>query len=75
MMKGIGASPGIAIGKALVVEESEIVIEKKSISDIDSELKKLSDAVLISKEELTKVKEKVAQKLVRKRQKYLELTY
>lgn len=63
MMKGIGASPGIAIGKALVVEESEIVIEKKSISDIDSELKKLSDAVLISKEELTKVKEKVAQEV------------
>ncbi len=26
--KGIGASPGVALGKALVVEHSELVIEK-----------------------------------------------
>ncbi|MEG0250040.1 MAG: phosphoenolpyruvate--protein phosphotransferase [Peptostreptococcus sp.] len=63
MMKGIGASPGIALGKALVVEESEIIIDKKTISDVEAELKKLSDAVLLSKKELTKVKEKVAQEV------------
>lgn len=63
MMKGIGASPGIAIGKALVVEEKEIVIEKKAITDIDAEVKKLNDAVEVSKVELTAVKEKVAKEV------------
>ena len=30
MYKGTGASPGIALGKALVVENSELVIERKT---------------------------------------------
>ena len=58
MFKGTGASPGIAIGKVLVVEHSELEIEKRSIVDIDEEVTKLDRAVEISKEELTKVKEK-----------------
>lgn len=62
-LKGIGASPGIAIGKVLVIEHSEIVIEKKDNIDISLEVKKLNDAVEISKEELQKVKEKVAREL------------
>lgn len=62
-MKGIGASPGIAIGKALVIEETELVIEKKSISDVESEVKKLQNAVEVSKNELTAVKEKVAREV------------
>lgn len=28
MYKGTGASPGIALGRALVIEHSELVIEK-----------------------------------------------
>lgn len=63
MMKGIGASPGIAIGKALVVEENEIVIEKRAVTDVEVEVKKLNDAVEVSKEELTAVKEKVAKEV------------
>lgn len=58
MFKGTGASPGIAIGKVLVVEHSELEIEKRSIVDIDEEVTKFDRAVEISKEELTKVKEK-----------------
>ncbi|MBC5995882.1 phosphoenolpyruvate--protein phosphotransferase [Romboutsia hominis] len=58
MFKGIGASPGVAIGKVLVVEHSELEIEKRSITNIDEEVTKLERAVEISKEELTKVKEK-----------------
>lgn len=63
MMKGIGASPGIAIGKALVVEQSDIVIEKKAITDVEAEVKKLQDAVEVSKSELAAVKEKVAREV------------
>nr|WP_317333603.1 phosphoenolpyruvate--protein phosphotransferase [uncultured Romboutsia sp.] len=58
MYKGTGASPGIALGKALVIEHNELVIEKKTISNIDEEIQKLENAVKVSKEELTKVKEK-----------------
>lgn len=58
MYKGIGASPGIALGKVLVVEQSELIIERKNIEDVDYEITKLEDAINISIEELIKVKEK-----------------
>ena len=63
MYKGTGASPGIALGKALVIEHSELVIEKKTIENIDEEIQKLESAVKVSKEELTKVKEKALAEL------------
>lgn len=63
MIKGLGASPGIAIGKALVVEHSELVIEKKDNVNVDAEIEKLHAAIAVSKEELVKVKEKVANEL------------
>ncbi|HBF7900234.1 phosphoenolpyruvate--protein phosphotransferase [Clostridioides difficile] len=61
--KGIGASPGVALGKALVVEHSELVVEKKSIDNVEAEIAKLEDAVAVSKEELVKVKEKAYEEL------------
>ena len=63
MFKGIGASPGIAIGKVLVVEHSDLEIEKISVTDTEAEILKLDEAVQISKSELTKVKEKALQEL------------
>ena len=63
MYKGTGASPGIALGKALVIEHSELVIEKKTIENIDEEIQKLESVVKVSKEELTKVKEKALAEL------------
>ena len=63
MFKGTGASPGIAIGKVLVVEHSDLEIEKKSIINTDAEVLKLDQAVQVSKSELTKVKEKALQEL------------
>ncbi len=63
MYKGTGASPGIALGRALVIEHSELVIEKKTIENIDKEIQKLESAVKVSKEELTKVKEKALDEL------------
>ncbi|HDK5767460.1 TPA: phosphoenolpyruvate--protein phosphotransferase, partial [Clostridioides difficile] len=56
-------SPGVALGKALVVEHSELVIEKKSIDNVEAEIAKLEDAVAVSKEELVKVKEKASEEL------------
>jgi len=62
-LKGTGASPGVAIGKALVIEHSELSIEKKYIDNIEEEIQKLENAVKISKEELIKVKEKAFNEL------------
>ena len=61
--KGTGASPGIALGKALVVEHKELVIEKRTITDVDAEIAKLREAIQVSKTELEKVKEKAAKEL------------
>lgn len=61
--KGTGASPGIALGKALVVEHKELVIEKRTITDVDAEIAKLREVVQVSKTELEKVKEKAAKEL------------
>lgn len=63
MYNGTGASPGIALGKALVIEHSELVIEKRNISNIEEEIQKLENAVKVSKDELTKVKEKALMEL------------
>ena len=63
MYKGTGASPGIAMGKALILKECELIIEKKSIEDVEVEVKKLQEAVSKSKLELTKVKEKALEEL------------
>ena len=63
MYKGTGASPGIALGKALLIEHSELVIEKRNINNIEEEVQKLESAVKTSKEELTKVKEKAFNEL------------
>ena len=63
MYKGTGASPGIAIGKALVIEHSELNIEKKSIENTDFEVEKLQKAVEKSKVELEQVKERVKKEL------------
>ncbi len=43
MFKGTGASPGIAIGKVLVVEHSELEIEKRSIVDKMKKLQSLRE--------------------------------
>ncbi|MDM8128511.1 phosphoenolpyruvate--protein phosphotransferase [Paraclostridium benzoelyticum] len=58
MYKGTGASPGVALGKALVIEHSELNIEKKNIENVEAEVEKLQVAVEESKKELEQVKER-----------------
>jgi phosphoenolpyruvate-protein phosphotransferase (PTS system enzyme I) len=58
MFKGIGASPGIAVGKVLIVENNEFNIEQQMISDVEAEVERLSAAVEKSRNELEAVKEK-----------------
>lgn len=46
MISGILASPGIAFGKALLLQEEEIVLNKNPISadQIDNEIQRFFDA-------------------------------
>jgi len=50
IMKGVPASPGIAIGKAYVFEDNDLVIEKHSIlpDNVKNEVKRFKDAVRIT---------------------------
>jgi len=63
MFKGTGASPGIALGKALVIEHKELNIERNTINDIEKEVKRFEDAISKSKQELNYVKEKAQREL------------
>ena len=38
MLKGTSASAGIGIGKAVIVEEAELVIKRESVADAAAEV-------------------------------------
>lgn len=57
MLKGIGASVGIAMATALVLDKRELNICQKSISNCDAEISRFKDAVAKSKEQIIKIKE------------------
>ena len=63
MIKGIGASSGIALAKALVVKNEELVISKRVIEDVEQELNKFNKAVALSKKDLEDMKDKVAKEI------------
>lgn len=55
MIKGTGVCPGIAIAKALILKEEELIVEKKSITDIEQEKTKFNNAILKAKNDLEKI--------------------
>ncbi|SHF43039.1 phosphoenolpyruvate-utilizing N-terminal domain-containing protein, partial [Caloramator proteoclasticus] len=63
MLKGIAASSGVAIGKALVIVDKEVEIERRAIDNIEAETTKLQNAVATAKEQLEKIKEIVREKI------------
>lgn len=60
MISGILASPGIAFGKALLLQEDEIVLNKTPISDsqVETEVQRFFDARNKSSEQLEAIKAK-----------------
>ena len=60
MISGILASPGIAFGKALLLQEDDIVLNKTPISDnqVEAEVKRFFDARNKSSEQLEGIKQK-----------------
>lgn len=65
MLKGITASPGIEIGKAYVLKEQQIIINKENITEdrVEKEIKRLEEAIAKSKDQLEKIKAKAEREL------------
>lgn len=55
MLKGIGASPGIAIGRVLVKSDQKIEVERKNIENFIEELEKLAASINIAREQIEKL--------------------
>ena len=45
MYKGTSASAGIGIGKAVIVEEAELVITRQAVSDREAEIQRFKGAL------------------------------
>lgn len=65
MISGILASPGIVFGKALVLKEEQIVLDKRKISDdeVESEVARFYKGREAASAQLTAIKEKARQTL------------
>jgi len=58
--KGIAISPGVALGKVVLLNRSKMIVEKKRVEQdlLESEKKRFSVAVEKSKEQLLTIKER-----------------
>jgi phosphotransferase system enzyme I (PtsI) len=63
IISGIAASAGIAIAKAFVLQNPELTIEKKTVTDTANEIERFQAAIDVSKEELSVIKEKANKEL------------
>ncbi|WP_366934151.1 phosphoenolpyruvate--protein phosphotransferase [Anaerofustis sp.] len=65
MMKGINASPGVAIGNVFLYVKEDLVVTPGKIeaSGVDAELKKLEEAIEKSRAELQALKEKTIKEI------------
>jgi len=54
-VKGLGVSPGIGIGKAVVIDKASINITKNYIKDAGNELDRLMNAIETAKEQLNEL--------------------
>ncbi|ATZ18216.1 phosphoenolpyruvate--protein phosphotransferase [Mesoplasma melaleucae] len=61
--KGIGASEGIAVAKALVLAEDNIEIKKTKVSNIDAEISRIENAISKTIKDLDNLKNTTLEKL------------
>ena len=60
-IQGIGASPGIIIGKAYLIERSKVRLPQKGIhrDQVEEEVKRFLKAIQESRNQLMEIKEKI----------------
>ena len=62
-VKGIDASPGVAVGKVFLYKEAELFIDKGECSNVEVQKEKLIEGRDKTKEQLLKIREKTARQL------------
>lgn len=64
-LRGIGVSPGIALGEVLLTERVIFTERKESISPdkVEGELKRLKNAIKRTREQLTQIKQQIKEKM------------
>lgn len=64
ILKGIGASPGVAQGKAFVYLQAKLDVPCYDVNDgVDAEMERLDQATLETREQITAVKNQIAESL------------
>lgn len=63
MLNGIGAAPGIAIGRAIWWKQIQPVVTEETVQDIAAETAKLAAAIETATAQITELKELTAQKM------------
>lgn len=68
LIQGIGASPGIIMGKAYLIERSKVRLPQKGIrsSQVEEEIKRFLRAIQESRRQLIEIKEKILNPEVRR---------
>ncbi len=62
-MKGTSASPGIGLGRVLIIQNEELNIIKKQIESLEKEKERFLEAIQKSKIELSKIRDKAMKEL------------
>lgn len=62
-LTGIAASKGIAMAPAFILEQPDMDIQKKTVSDVEEEAARYKKAVATAKEELTAIKDKTLKEM------------
>ena len=64
MMRGVGASPGLAMGPAFLVDRRRVKTPKRHIADeeVDNEISRFDAALAASHEQLERVKRKLSER-------------
>ena len=65
LIKGIPASPGIAIGKAFLYKENKLEIVEKSTLSKEEEIERLVKGREIAKSQLEEIKENTLNKVIK----------
>ncbi len=68
LIQGVGASPGIVMGKAYLVERGKVRMPQKRISpeEVEAEVDRFLRAIQLSKDQLLEIKEKILDPEVRR---------
>jgi len=62
-LKGIAASPGVAIGKAILYKKGEVIVQLHEITNFEEELERFRKAVEVSKKQLKEAQDKTAKEI------------